>query len=282
MNRKYLILDCDYLCHRAKYTTGNLSFGGSATGVIYGFLKLLSGFQDLFRTSNFVFCWDSKYSKRKEIYPEYKVNRDKKEYTDEEIEFDRVFRKQMKKLRTTYLPMIGFRNVFVQRGYESDDIIASICEYLDERDGAVIITSDKDLYQCIRSNVSFYNPQTNKTLTLQGFKKQYGIDVRFWEIVKSLAGCITDNVEGIKGVGEKTAIKYLLNKLNPNSKAYQAIMDNEIIFQRNQQLVNLPFEGTNQFKLRKDKLSEVGWKQVTKLLGMGSIRDKMPFGRRRR
>lgn len=283
MSRKYLLLDSPYLCHRAKHTTGDLSFKGSATGVIYGFLKSLSGFQDLFRTSNFVFCWDSKTSKRKEIYPEYKANRDKKEYTDEEIEFDRAFRKQMKKLRTTYLPMIGFRNIFVQRGYESDDIIASIGRYLDEDCEAVIISSDKDLYQCISPSVSFYNPQTNKVLTLQGFKKQYGIDVRFWGILKSLAGCITDNVIGIKGIGEKTAIKYLTEKLNPDSEAYQAIQspEGEEIYNRNQKLVILPFEGTNQFRLRRDNLSEQGWKQVVKLLGMKSIRDRMPFRRRK-
>ena len=96
MSEKYLLLDCNYLCHRAKHSTGDLSYGGDATGVIYGFLKSLSGFQDFFNTSNFVFCWDSNTSKRKEIYPEYKANRENKEYTDEEIVFDMAFRWQMK------------------------------------------------------------------------------------------------------------------------------------------------------------------------------------------
>jgi len=284
MNRKYLLLDCNYLCHRAKHTTGDLSFGGSATGVIYGFLKSLSGFQDLFRTSNFVFCWDSETSKRKEIYPEYKANRDKKEYTDEEIEFDRAFRKQMKKLRTTYLPMIGFRNVFVQRGYESDDVLASICLELSIENEIIIITSDKDLYQCIAPNISFYNPQTNKTLTFQGFKKQYGMYPVSWGRVKALAGCVTDNIRGVEGVGEKTAIKYLTGNLKTNSKVFQRMMSQEgaDIRIRNENLVCLPMEGTQQFKLRRDNLSEQGWKQVVKMLGMKSIRDRMPFGRKRK
>ena len=85
MSEKNLILDSPYLCHRAKYMTGALSFGENATGVIYGFLKSLSGFQSLFNTSNFVFCWDSNTSKRREIYPEYKANRKDKEYTDERL-----------------------------------------------------------------------------------------------------------------------------------------------------------------------------------------------------
>lgn len=285
MSRKYLLLDCNYLCHRAKWSTGGLTYDGDATGVIYGFLKSLSGFQDLFNTSNFVFCWDSKTSKRKEIYPEYKAQREKKEYTDEEIEFDRAFRKQMKKLRTTYLPMIGFRNVFVQKGYESDDIIASICcqENKSIDNEFVIISSDKDLYQCISPSVSFYNPQTSKILTFQGFKKKYGIESYEWGNVKSLAGCTTDNVKGIEGIGEIRAIQFLNGNLNPKSKAMQNIKNpdsDEILF-RNQKLVILPFEGTQQFKLRRDNLSEQGWRQVTKMLGMKSIRDRMPFGKRK-
>jgi 5'-3' exonuclease len=174
--------------------------------------------------------------------------------------------------------------VFVQHGYESDDIIAEISLHsIRNGDEAVIISADKDLYQCIESNVSFYNPQTGKILTIQGFKKQYGIDSMLWGMVKAIAGCTTDNVKGIKGVGEKRAIDFLLSRLNPNSKAYKAITSPEgnEISDFNQELVVLPMKGTQQFKLKRDNLSEQGWKEVTKLLGMKSIRDRMPFGRRR-
>ena len=285
MSEKYLLLDCNYLCHRAKHTTGGLSYGGDATGVIYGFLKSLTGFQSLFNTSNFVFCWDSNTSKRREIYPEYKANRKDKEYTDEEIEFDKAFRKQIKKLRTTYLPMIGFKNVFIQRGYESDDIMASVALQLSQcGNEAIIITSDHDLYQCISANVSCYNPQTNKIMTLQGFKKQYGIESYEWVLAKAIAGCTSDNIEGVKGVGEKTAIKYLKTQLKTTDKKYYDIscLDGKTIFERNFPLVKLPMKGTQRFKLKRDKLSEQGWYQVVKLLGMKSIREKIPFGGRKR
>jgi len=284
MGKKYLLLDCNYLCHRAKYSTGDLAYSGDGTDTIYGFLKSLAGFQDLFGTSNFIFCFDSAKSKRKEIYPEYKANRWDKEKTEEEIEFDKSFRKQVKKLRTTYLPMIGFKNVFVQQGYESDDIIASLCDNLQDDEEAIIISSDHDLYQCIAYNVSFYNPQSRKVLTLQGFKKVYGINPMRWGLVKSLAGCATDNVSGIRGIGEKTAIKDLLGKLKQNSKAYKAITSPEGInvLNRNRELVVLPMKGTCQFRLKQDKLSEQGWKRVTRLLGMKSIRTRMPFRRKRK
>jgi len=253
--------------------------------VIYGFLKSLTGFQSLFNTSNFVFCWDSNTSKRREIYSEYKANRKDKEYTDEEIEFDKAFRKQMKKLRTTYLPMIGFKNVFIQRGYESDDIMASVALQLSQcGNEAIIITSDHDLYQCISANVSCYNPQTNKIMTLQGFKKQYGIESYEWVLAKAIAGCTSDNIEGVKGVGEKTAIKYLKTQLKTTDKKYYDIscLDGKTIFERNFPLVKLPMKGTQRFKLKRDKLSEQGWHQVVKLLGLKSIREKIPFGGRKR
>jgi len=285
MSKKYLLLDCNYLCHCAKHTTGGLSYGGDATGVIYGFLKSLSGFQDLFHTSNFVFCWDSNTSKRKEIYPEYKTQRECRECTDEEIEFDKAFRRQMKKLRTTYLPTIGFRNIFVQRGYESDDIIASISRCISMKDDleGIIISSDKDLYQCISHNVSFYSPRSGKILTLQGFKKQYGISPNEWAMMKAIAGCPTDNVKGVKGVGEKTAIKYLQGRLKEGQKYFDITCTNGIeIFKRNIQLVELPMKGVQGFILKSDKLSVQGWKQIVEMLGMKSIKDRMPFGRKRR
>lgn len=287
MDKKYLLLDCNYLCYRARFSTGGLSHEGQPTGVIYGFLKTLSAFQDFLGTSDFIFCWDSNTSKRKKMYPEYKAHRDR-DYSPAEIEFDIVFRRQMKKLRTTYLPTIGFRNIFIQHDYESDDILASIAlrnlqEYPMNGGEGVIITRDKDLYQCITHNVSVCDPQTNKILTMQGFKKLYGIEPYEWTMVKAIAGCITDNVKGVKGVGEKTAIKYLTGKLTEGVKYFDITCPyGKFVFDRNLPLVELPMKGTKKFTLQEDELSEQGWKQVTSMLGMSSIRDRMPFGRRRK
>ena len=99
--------------------------------------------------------------------------------------------------------------------------------------------------------------------------------------MKALAGCSTDSVPGIKGVGEKTAIKYLKNELKESSKIYQRIISKEgwNIYKRNIELVKLPFTGTKIFKLKTDKLSATGWKEVVEQLGMKSIRERMPFGK---
>lgn len=295
MSKTYLILDCNFLCHRAKHSMGGLSRGdGCVTGlvadgispsvIIYLFFKTVHSLQEQFQADQLIFCWDSKTSKRKEIYPEYKAQRANKykDMDEDEIALEKEFRLQMKILRKTYLKEIGYKNVFCQKGYEGDDIIASVCQNsIKGKDEAIIITSDKDMYQLIRYNITFYNMK--KKITLQSFKKEYGISPDQWSIVKAAAGCTTDNVKGIKGVGELTAIKSIKRTLKETSKVYKRMVSDEgrKIFMRNDKLVTLPFKGTKTFKLKKDVLSDKGWKDVCKKLGMKSIKDKLPRKGRR-
>ena len=273
--KRYLILDCNFLAHRAKHVFGDLSYAGSATGVIYGFLKDILALSQKFSTQDFIFCWDdSLTSKRKEIYPEYKGNRVVIERTEDELAFDKEFHKQVYLLRTEYLSMIGFANNFWQAGYEADDIMAAIVENIELPDEAIIVTADKDLFQCICSNVSCYNPITRVETTRHIFYKRYNIKPYKWAKVKAIAGCPTDNVKGIVGVGEKTAIKFLQKELNPNTKAYKNIIAGWDMILDNKKLVDLPFRGTLKPKLSRDNVSQQSWNSVTKLLGMKSIRIK--------
>lgn len=285
MHNKWLILDCNFLCHRVKHSTGGLSHDNKPTGIIYGFLKTVIALQEMFATNKVVFCWDSKINKRKDIFPDYKRKRGQrfKDLTKKEIKLEKAFRLQMKRLRREYLKEIGYRNVFCQKGYESDDLIASVCLNLPKGDEAVIITSDKDMYQCIRYNVSFYSPGKKKPITLQSFTKEYGIIPELWRNVKCYAGCSTDEVPGLPGIGEITALKYLRGELKSTTKAYEKIQKNKkSIIAKNLPLVGLPFKGTKVFKLKRDKLSEEGWLAVITKLGMKSIRDKGPFIREKR
>ena len=277
MIRRYLILDCNYLAHRAKHVFGDLSYKGSVTGVVYGFLKDLITLSERFNTQRFVFCWDSKTSKREEIYPLYKAHRRAIEYTKEEQEFYKAFQSQMYLLRTEYLPTIGFKNIFHQEGYESDDIIAAIAKgIIPKLEEAIIVTADGDLFQCIRSNITMYNPATHKELTLSGFRKISRIHPKKWAKVKAIAGCTTDNVKGIVGVGGKSAIAYLRGELKHSHYRYKNIKAGwKDIVLRNRALVELPFKGTKTPKLIQDNISQKGWNKVTKKLGMKSIRFKI-------
>ncbi len=277
MNNTWLILDCDYLCHRALYTTGELKHRGAATGVIYGFLREVIELQKQFKTNNIIFCFDSKYSKRKEIYPQYKANRHTKKLTPDEVMFEAEFYQQKKLLRTKYLKLIGYKNVFVQKGYEADDLIARIC--LDNKnDKIIIVSSDKDLYQLLCANVRMYNPMTHKTMNSFLFERYYNIKPFRWVEVKCLAGCSSDNIKGIKGIGEKTALKYITNKLKIGCKKYMDILNNTVAaLSQNKDLVALPFKGTKKCTLHSNKLSKKGWRKVCVLLGFNSIKNEIPF-----
>lgn len=247
MNNTWLLLDCEFLCHRAWYSMGTLSFRAVKTGVLFGFFKDLVFLQERFRTSGLVFCFDKgREGIRNSIYPAYKKKRHdkKKELTEEEITAAREYYTQVAHLRDSYLTTLGYKNVYFQHGYEGDDIIASACRNLPEGDTAIIVSADGDLYQLISPSVSFYNPNKAKLTTPRTFLNEYGIEASEWWKVKALAGCKSDEVMGIPKVGEITAIKYLKGELKRKSKTYQAIRSPEgiAIRRRNISLVKLPLK----------------------------------------
>lgn len=274
LKEKYLILDCNYLAHRAKHVFGDLFDKGSATGVIYGFLKDILSLRERFDSNKFIFCWDSDTSKRKEIYPSYKKNRNTKQLTDEEKEFEISFYEQVNKLKTEYLQTIGYRNIFWQEGYESDDMIASVCKTLTKKsEEGIIISADHDLFQLLSDNITCYEPRTHETISLNRFQNTFGITPKEWIKIKAIAGCSSDNVKGIERVGETVAIRFLQGELSTSSKAYKNIKTGwKDIVLRNRKLVELPFKGTMPIKLCKDQISQEGWDKVTKSLNMRSIR----------
>lgn len=269
MPRTWLLIDCNQLCHAAFHTMKDLSFRGSPTGVIYGFLSSVLKLQDEMHTQNIAYCFDYGRSIRKETYPDYKKKRHSKEYTEEEQIAYNQLHKQIKKLRRKILPTVGFRNVFSQKGYEADDLIASICLANRKKNKLVIVSSDQDMFQLLHRNVSIYNWRTKTTFTKSHFKQKYGITPKKWGIVKAMAGCATDEVAGIRGVGEVSAVKFLKNELKPESKIYGLISEGQKIIKRNLPLVELPFDGTKTCKLKIDK--RLDWDPVLSKLGIRSL-----------
>lgn len=271
--KSLLLLDAHYLSHRAKHIFGELQHKGSLTGVCYGLFLTVLEFMSIFQTKDVVFCWDSKTNRRRTLYPGYKGNR-QKELTPEELQFEQEFRRQIQTLRTKYLPQMGFRNNFIQTGYEADDIIAAlVSKYRYQwKHKIIIVTSDHDLYQCIQPNVHCYNPQTHTRLTEKGFTKLYGLPPGDWAIVKAMAGCSSDNVRGIDGVGEKTAIAYLCGELPVRYKSYLRIKQSKGLIRRNLRIVKLPLKGTKTRVLKPNRLNQSGWDAVTKSIGMKGIR----------
>lgn len=255
LNQSTIIIDCNYLGHAARFAMDKkLSTStGIRTHVIFGFLKTVINLGMSFDTSDLVFVWDSKKSIRKQMFPGYKEKRHKDETPEERAEMDSAYH-QFKILEKKIIPAMGFKNNFIADGYEGDDLIASIIENNPRVPNFMIYASDKDLYQLLSNNVCMIKQR--QTYTIKSFVKEYGISPAQWHLVKALAGCTSDEVPGIAGVGEITACKYIRNELKPTAKVLQRIKDEEEQVKKfNIPLVKLPLVGTPEIKLVKNEFN---------------------------
>lgn len=228
-----IIIDSNNLCYAAYFKTAHLSYGDKRTGIIFGFLMQLYTIARKFKDNRpLVFAWDSRKKLRKALLPTYKGSR-KSKLTKEDYA-------QFKALREKVLPELGFKNNFLSTGYEADDVIASICLlYSGEK---VIVSSDTDLYQLLDKDTMMFKSQSKQTYTARMFEKDYDIEPKMWALVKGIAGCSTDEVPGMKGVGEKTAIKFL-NRQKVQKRFNEMFKNGEELVRRNLRLVALPFDG---------------------------------------
>jgi DNA polymerase I len=202
-------------------------------------MKQVLALSQRFDTYKFLFAWDSRKSRRRSIYPDYK---NRPQLADDEYQFEKTAFQQFIELRITTLPLFGFRNNFIQTGMEADDIIAALTQNYKRE--FVIISGDGDLYQLLSGHVSMYSPKKKKLVTEKSFIAEYDITPEQWITVKQVAGCRSDKVEGISGIGDKRAIQYIKGTLNEKTKGYQNILAGKDIIDRNEALVKLPFKGT--------------------------------------
>jgi len=284
MRPPLLIIDVHYLCHRAFHSSQKeLNWKGRATGVIFGFLKSISFLKDEFLTDQIAFCFEHPHLFRRDIYPPYKRRRHAKERTPAEMRDYSNLIGQITELHQKYLPKIGFRNVFCFRGMESDDIMAALARDCPDNEEAILVTGDNDLLQCLKDNVTLYSPQKQKLLTQNWFCHHYGIWPKQWPLVKAIAGCKGDEVEGIKGIGEISALKYARGELKLDSKAYLSIVSpaGKAIVRRNRPLVQLPYSTCPRPELREDCVTKEAWVETCGLLGMRSIAGHPPVALRK-
>lgn len=245
IDNKVLVIDSNCLCYMSRFAFGGLSYEEKKTGVIFGFLGQIFRLAKKFDTNKFVFAWDSRKSFRQQSYPAYKRNRRKDRTKEEEID-DRIAFSQFGDLRLGVLPWMGFRNIFIQTGHEADDIIASVVMNNPDYDFTVV-SSDNDLLQLL-DYCDMYHPRKKTSTTKKSFMEKWGMEPNQWADVKSLAGCSTDNVPGIKGVGEKTAIKFIRGELK-KGKIYERIISDEgkKTTEETQWFVALPLDTTKEY-----------------------------------
>jgi len=241
-NDTIILVDSHSICHMVKHTMKGLSDREKATGVMYGFMVQIIRLADRFNTNRFCFAWDSRKKKRLEIYPEYKGNRPG-EYTEEDL---KAF-EQFGQIRTAILPALGFNNVYIQTGYEADDIIGMLAEiYWDSK--IVIISRDSDLYQCLNDDIFMWHPTPKKRFTKKDFIEQYKMAPYQWVDVKAMAGDNSDNIKGIPDIGAIRACKYIRGELNHRWTELLNRESSKFIIERNKKLVTLPYPGTKVYE----------------------------------
>ncbi len=236
-NKLLIVFDVHNLCYRAWYALPRLNYKCGSTEVLFGFLRQAEALCRDLAVDVAAFCFESRSNIRKEQFPEYKARR--KQTTPD----GRDKKELIVQINTLFGLLLdaGCQNVFRKKGMESDDLMARIAENKDYT--VILVTSDSDLFQCLSSRVRIYSPHHRRLLGPKWFREEHqGIQPSDWAWVKAVAGCKTDNVPGIGGVGEKTAIKWVLLPTTSSPKGLKKLLSDqsEKIIRRNLELVRLP------------------------------------------
>jgi DNA polymerase-1 len=169
---------------------------GAAKGVINMIRRLIKDYPG----STVAVIFDAKGKTfRDDIYPEYKANRPS--MPDE-------LRSQIEPIHKMITAM-GLPLVVVP-GVEADDVIGTYCQQATEQQVSVIVsTGDKDLAQLVNKHVTLINTMTNVVMDPAGVVEKFGVGPELIIDMLALMGDKVDNIPGVPGVGEKTALGLL-------------------------------------------------------------------------
>lgn len=256
--KKALIIDGNNLLFKAYYATAyqgvNLhSLQGIPTNAVYAFIRMLTRYLKSNNYNSIFVAFDaSRKTFRHEILGTYKGKR-----SETPIELIEQFKLVKTFLDLAQIPWGQLTN------YEADDIIGSIVKNKIATNYQIdIMSSDKDLLQLLDTNIKILNPQKGmsdlKIITVSTFEAEYQLLPYQVTDLKGLMGDNSDNLPGIKGIGQKTATSLLqeyktleniianVEKLKPTSisKLIKANANNGIICKQLAQLdLNTPITG---------------------------------------
>lgn len=254
----HILIDSSALVYSAYFKYGIYNYSNEPVAIVFGFMKKVLEISEKYKTSNFIFCFDSKSNLRKDFYPDYKKQRLK--MNDEDILISKLRKKQEHIIRKE-LRNIGFRNVFLSEGYEADDLLSYWAKRLYTSDKIIMFTNDKDMYQNL-NYCDIVNPKDNKHYSKRKFIEDYNITPDQWILAKAIGGCNSDNIQGIKGASDpknitSKAIKYLRGEIK-KGVLYDRIVSEEgqSIIERNLKLVSCPYDKKNfRFKLKQNYIN---------------------------
>ena len=204
---KLMILDGNSIVHRAFFGVRPLNApDGTPTNALYGFLAILQRLLEEQKPDAVCVSFDLKAPTfRHKAFEGYKA---KRAGMPEELAVQMPILKQL-------LDAMGIRRYELE-GYEADDILGTAARICEEKGwDCVIVTGDKDSLQLISDRTSVCNVKTRmgQTETIlytpQRFFEEYGFTPEKMVDLKALMGDSSDNIPGVPGIGEKTALDLL-------------------------------------------------------------------------
>ncbi len=260
-DKRLYLIDATAFCYRAFYALPQLSTSfGQPTGAIYGFISMLNKILKVNKPEYLAVCFDvSRDTFRLKKFAEYKIQRP-----------------PMPDALSGQIPLIkeivsayGIA-IFERQGYEADDIIATLAKKAKGK-GLVttIVSSDKDVLQLVDDNTLVFSPYKDEGVVYDDKKvaERFGVSPRQVVDIIALMGDDADNIPGVSGIGEKTAVDLLkkfgsldnlLNNLDKigKEKLRTAIKDDLEKINLNRELAVLE-EGINiDFDLEKLKINK--------------------------
>lgn len=206
--QKAILIDGNSILFRMFYgIRGMASTKGVPTNAIYGFVKLLQQIQTEMRPDYLAVAFDlPEPTFRHKQYDGYKAGRDK--MAEELITQLDLMKKLLAEMQVPVLTLAG---------YEADDIVGTVSKHFAHKEKPVlaqIITGDRDSFQLVEDNIHILYTTTRSGSQFEeidptAIDEKYGIAPIELIQVKALMGDTSDNIPGIKGIGEKTALKFV-------------------------------------------------------------------------
>ena len=221
--KKIILVDGNNLLFRSYYATSYSGVimknsKGFPTNGLYGFINMINKIIEEEKPNYILVAFDKGKTFRHEKYSEYKAGR---------REMPEELKLQFPKAKEV-LDAMGIKHFEIDN-YEADDIIGTLAKTVDMEDEfiATIISSDKDLLQLISKEVEVKLLKTKGFIRFdeKTFKDTYGTTPIHMIDLKALMGDASDHIQGVKGIGEKTAIN-LLTKYQSLDNVYEHL--NEI------------------------------------------------------
>ena len=205
--KKIILVDGNNLLFRSFFATAYQGVimknsKGFPTNALYGFINMMNRIIKEENPNYIMVAFDKGKTFRHDKYNDYKAGR---AAMPDELKLQFPKAKEV-------LDSMGIK-YFEIDNYEADDIIGTLARKVDEEKDFIgtIVSSDKDLLQLISDEVTVKLLKSNDyiMMTKEEFKKTYGLEPKRMVDLKALMGDSSDNIPGVKGIGEKTAIKLL-------------------------------------------------------------------------